>query len=86
MPLALEGGVLTTGPQCCISFRCYIKVIQLHIYTYIDSFSYFFPFKLKRDIEFSFLCYTVGPCCLSILYIVVNTFIFICGTGDSEVT
>ena len=26
---------------------------------------------LSQDIEYSSLCYTVGPCCLSILYIPV---------------
>ena len=26
---------------------------------------------LSQDIEYSSLCYTVGPCCLSIFYIVV---------------
>ena len=26
---------------------------------------------LSQDIEYSSLCYTIGPCCLSILHIVV---------------
>ena len=47
-------------------------MIQLDIY--IHSFSYSFPYGLSLDIEYSCLCYTVGPCCLSILlYIAVKT-------------
>ena len=30
-----------------------------------------FHYGLSQDIESSSLCYTVGPCCLSILYILV---------------
>ena len=30
-----------------------------------------FHYGLLQDIEYSSLCYTVGPCCLSIFYIVV---------------
>ena len=30
-----------------------------------------FPYRLIQNIEYSSLCYTVGPCCLSVLYIVV---------------
>ena len=30
-----------------------------------------FPHRLLQNIEYSFLCYMVGPCWLSILYIVV---------------
>ena len=36
-------------------------------------FQILFPFRLLRDIEQSFLCYTVGPCWLSILNIAVCT-------------
>ena len=28
-------------------------------------------YRLLQDIEYSSLCYTVGPCCLPVLYIVV---------------
>ena len=35
------------------------------------SFSYSFLYGLLQVIEYSSLCYTVGLCCLSILYIVV---------------
>ena len=30
-----------------------------------------FYYKLLQGIKYSYLCYTVGPCCLSVLYIVV---------------
>ena len=40
------------------------------MYTYI-LFLILFPYRLLQDIMDSFLCYIVGPCCLSILYIVV---------------
>ena len=38
---------------------------------FVPSF-FFFPFPLWfiTGTEYSFLCYTVGPCCLSILYVV----------------
>ena len=38
----------------------------IHIYI---LFHIIFHYGLSQDIEYSFLCYTVGPCCLSILYI-----------------
>ena len=28
-------------------------------------------YRLLQDIEYNSLCYTVGPCCLSVLYILV---------------
>ena len=46
--------------------QMYSKLIQLYIqalYLYI-----YFSFWLLQDIEYSSLCYTVGPCCLSGLY------------------
>ena len=36
-------------------------------YIFSDSF----PLKILQDIEYSYMCYTVNPCCLFILYIVV---------------
>ena len=53
----------------------YSKVIQLythntHIYMYICIL---FHYGLLQDIEYSSLCYTVGPCCLLILCIIVCT-------------
>ena len=47
--------------------------IDLVIYTYI-LFHILFYYNLSQGIKYSFLCYTVGPCCFSILYIIV----FIC--------
>ena len=39
------------------------------IYMYI-LFHTLFHYGLSQDIEYSSPCYTVGPCCLSILYII----------------
>ena len=41
----------------------------IHIYTYF--FHMIFHYGLSEDIECSSLCYTVGHCCLSVLYIIV---------------
>ena len=38
---------------------------------YIESFSDSFPSYQRENIEYSSLCYIVGPCWLSALYIVV---------------
>ena len=40
----------------------YCEVIRVYIYI-------LFHFGLSQDIKYSSLCYRVGPCCLSILYI-----------------
>ena len=40
------------------------------LYVYI-LFSDSFHYRLSQDIEYCSLCYTAGPCCLSILYTVV---------------
>ena len=54
--------------------QMYSKLIQLYIQTfYICIYIYIifyipFHYGLLQDIEYSSLCYTVGPCCLSILY------------------
>ena len=57
----------------CSSMLCqfllYSKVNQP--YTYIYLFHILFHCGLSQDTEYSSLCYTVGPCCLSILYIIV---------------
>ena len=51
----------------------YIKVTL--VYNYRHSFLYIlFHYGLSQDIAYSSLCYTVGPCCSSILHIIV----FIC--------
>ena len=59
--------------QYCFSFSCTAKwfsytYIYVHIYI---LFSIFFHYSLLEDIDYSSLCYTVNPCCLSILYMVV---------------
>ena len=43
--------------------------IYMYIYTHFLSFSS--AFDLSWDSEYSSLCYTVRPCCFSILYILV---------------
>ena len=43
---------------------------QNDIYKYIFS-NILFHYGLSQNIEYSSLCCTVGPCCLSILYIIV---------------
>ena len=42
----------------------------IHTYIYI-LFHILFHSGLSQDIEYSSLCYTVEPCCLSILHIIV---------------
>ena len=42
------------------------SVIHIYIFFFI-----FFSIMVYHKIEYSSLCYTVGPCCLSILYIIV---------------
>ena len=55
-------------------YKLLISAVQksdsvIHAYT---LFIFFFHYGLSQDIEYSSLCYTVGPCCLSILYIIVE--------------
>ena len=45
----------------------YSKVIQLYIY--IHSFKIIFLYGLSQDVEYGSLCYAVGPCRLTIVYI-----------------
>ena len=50
----------------------YRKVTQFYMCVCVCLYILFhtlFPYGLSQDIEYSSLCYTVGPCCLSILYI-----------------
>ena len=54
----------------------YIYIISIYMYVcvYIYIYTIFhilFLYRLSQDIKYSCLCYTVGLCCLSILYIVV---------------
>ena len=56
--------------QCCVNFFCTAKWFS-YTYIYIHSFfNILFHHGLSQDIEYSSLCYTIGPCCLSILYII----------------
>ena len=68
--------------QCCVSFRCTAKVIQLYVYIYSFFFKIFFSYRLSQNIEQSSLCYTVDPSWLSIniLYIVVYVYSFQCSS------
>ena len=47
----------------------YMKRMCVYIYTH--PFRNLFHFSLYQGIKYSFMCYMVGPCCLSILYIIV---------------
>ena len=56
--------------QCCVNFCCIAKwVTYTNIYI---PFHTLFHDGLSQDSEYSSLCVTVGPCCLSILHIVVS--------------
>ena len=39
------------------------------IHIYVSVYQILFPFRLLHNIEQSSLCYTVGPCCLFILFL-----------------
>ena len=42
-------------------------------YTHIDFLFYILShYDISQDIKYSYLCYTVESCCLSILYIIVT--------------
>ena len=66
--------------QCYVTFRCtaqwfsftyiYIYIYKIYIYIIYIYIQILFPYKLLQNIEHSSLCYTVGPCWLSILYTV----------------
>ena len=53
----------------CVSFGCIVKWFR-HTFMYLFSFS-IFSYRLLENIEYSSLCCTVGPCWLSISYIVM---------------
>ena len=65
------------------------NIFFLHIYIYKMYFFFFlilFHYRLLQDIEYSSLCHTVNPCCLSILYIVcvsVNPILLIYSSSPS---
>ena len=61
---------LTTEP---LRKPIYISIyIEMFLSRYIHvPFQILFPFRLLQNIEYTFLCYTIGPCWLATLYIVV---------------
>ena len=61
---------------CCDHLRCTAKWFNYTcICTNIYSFFYIlFHCRLLQDVEYNSLCYTVGPCWLSVLYIVACIF------------
>ena len=56
-------------------YMCVCAYIYIHsdvcVCTYIRSFQILFPGRLLQDNEWSSLCYTVGPWCLSTLFVVL---------------
>ena len=53
---------------------CYFQQSDSVLHTHVPIlFQIIFPFKLLHNIEQSSLCYTVGPCWLSVLNIAVRT-------------
>ena len=56
--------------RCCVTFRCTVKWFS-YIYVCIFFFYILFHYRLLQDTGYNSLCYTVGPCWLSIFYIVV---------------
>ena len=61
--------------QCCVSFSWIAKwfsyIYIFYICVWIHLFQILFPYRLLQNIECSSLCYKVGPCWISIWYIVV---------------
>ena len=52
-------------------FALFVTVCpSIHLSTHLSIF-FLFHYSLLQDIEYSSLCYTVGPCCWSNLFIVV---------------
>ena len=54
----------------CVNFCCTAKWLS-YTYMYILFFNILFHYGLSQDNEYSSLCSTVGPCCLSILNVIV---------------
>ena len=55
----------TVDLKCCVSFNCTAKWFS-YKHIYIIFFQILFPYRLLKNTE-----YTVGPCWLSVLHIVV---------------
>ena len=56
-------GMHIVDGQCWFSFRCTAKCSVIPV-----LFQVLFPYRLLQNIEQSSLCYSLGPCWLSILY------------------
>ena len=53
----------------CMFYICiYLESEKGYMYT---TFQILFHYRLLQDTEYRFLCYTIGPRCLSVLYTVV---------------
>ena len=52
-----------------VLFQVYSKVFSVCLCVLFSPV--LFHYRLLQDIDYSSLCYTVNPCCLSISYIVV---------------
>ena len=52
----------------CADLCCTAKQLR---YTHVDISYTLFHHGLSQDIDDSSLCYTVGPCCLSLLNVIV---------------
>ena len=65
--------------QCCVCFKCLLHVCfkqrdSVDTYLYICFFRFFSHVGYYKMLSRSSLCYTVGRCCLSLLY----TAVYIC--------
>ena len=67
---SIEDPAVIYARECFVSFRYTAKCFS-YTYTYNILFQILFQCRLLQDIEYSFLCYTVGPCCLPALYVAV---------------
>ena len=62
--------MLVSGAQQSDVCVCVCVCVCVSVYIYIRLHVLFY-YGLPQDIEYSSLCYIVGPCYLSVLYIVV---------------
>ena len=70
IPWTEEPGELQSMESQRVRQNWMTNTYLLHIFIYMHTYIYF-HFNLLRDIEYSSLCYTVGLCCLPVLYIIV---------------
>ena len=72
--IALEVCILRTfllsGPGSSCIFSTPLLKSAISFFVYLCCFLlFYFPYGFLQDIEYNYLCYTVGPWCLSILLI-----------------